>query len=271
MKTDKRNLFTGLASILIALYQIVFSYDLSAQLKFSIPSLTVKPGDSLSIPIEMTGVSPDSGIFSIQFEISYDPIIISADSVIFNSSSPVISEWQKEFNLSEGNISCALAGSDSVLIDIIVANLIIIISESAIDGDSSALHFGNLYVNEGTPMASGQDGMVKVLIIGVEEPLTNSIPKSPSLEQNYPNPFNPVTTIEYSLPHSGDVSLIIYNLLGEEVADLVNEVQQAGFHHATWDAIKLSSGIYFYRLQFRQTTVEQTGDFAQVRKMMLLK
>jgi len=263
MKTYKKNLFTGLVSILIALYQIAFPQELFAQLKFSIPSLTVKPGDSLSIPIEMTGVPPDSGIFSIQFEISYDPMIISADSVIFNSSSSVILEWQKEFNLSEGKISCALAGSDSVLTDLIVANLIIIVSESAIDGDSSLLHFDNLYVNEGTPMASAEDGIVKVLSIGVIEQLNNSIPKVFSLEQNYPNPFNPVTKIEYSLPVVGEVSLIIYNLLGEEVAGLVNEVQQAGFHHVTWDANKMSSGIYFYRLQ--------SGDFVQTRKMLLLK
>jgi len=263
MKTYKKNLITGLVSILIALYQIAFPHQISAQLKISIPSLTVIPGDSLIIPIEMTGVSPDSGIFSIQFEISYDPIIISADSVIFNSSSPVISEWQKQFNLSEGKISCALAGSDSVLTDIIVANLIITISESAIDGDSSVLHFDNLYVNEGTPMASAEDGMVKVLSIGVIEQLNNSNPKFFSLEQNFPNPFNPSTIIEYSLPKTGDVSLIIYNLLGEEVAGLVNEVQQAGFHLVTWNATKMSSGIYFYRLQ--------SDDFVQTRKMLLLK
>ena len=218
MKAYKKNLFTGLVSLLIAVYQIAFPHQISAQLKISIPSLTVIPGGSLIIPIEMTGVSPDSGIFSIQFEISYDPVIISADNVIFNLSSPVISEWQKEFNLSEGKISCALAGSDSVLSDVIVTNLIIIISESAIDGDSSVLHFDNLYVNEGTPTASGQDGMIKVLVIGITEMLDSSIPKSLSLEQNFPNPFNPATTIEYSVPHSGDVSLIIYNASGREMS-----------------------------------------------------
>ena len=172
-------------------------------------------------------------------------------------------EWQKEFNLSEGKISCALAGGDSVLTDVIVANLIIIISELAIDGDSSLLHFDNLYVNEGTPTASGQDGMVKVLSVGVIEPFSNSIPKSPSLEQNYPNPFNPQTTIKYSLPKAGDASLIIYNLLGEEIAILVNEVQQGGFHLVTWNATMMPSGIYFYRLQ--------SSGFVQTKKMVFLK
>lgn len=112
-------------------------------------------------------------------------------------------------------------------------------------------------------MASAEDGIVKVLSIGVIEQLNNSIPKFFSLEQNYPNPFNPVTTIEYSLPVVGEVSLIIYNVIGEEVAGLVNEVQQAGFHLVTWNATKMSSGIYFYRLQ--------SGDFVQTRKILLLK
>ena len=69
------------------------------------------------------------------------------------------------------------------------------------------------------------------------------------LAQNYPNPFNPVTTIEYTLPKSGEVSMIVYNLLGQEVTRIIDEVQQSGYHKVTWDASNFSSGIYFYRLQ----------------------
>ena len=98
--------------------------------------------------------------------------------------------------------------------------------------------------------------------IGVEDEITG-LPTEYALSNAYPNPFNPTTTIEYSLPQSGDVSLIIYNLTGQEVTRLVSEVQQAGYHKVTWDASNFSSGIYFYRLQ--------AGDFVQTRKMMLLK
>jgi len=98
--------------------------------------------------------------------------------------------------------------------------------------------------------------------IGVEDEITG-LPTEYALSNAYPNPFNPTTTIEYSLPQSGDVSLIIYNLTGQEVTRLVSEVQQAGYHKVTWDASNLSSGIYFYRLQ--------AGDFVQTRKMVLLK
>ncbi len=88
-------------------------------------------------------------------------------------------------------------------------------------------------------------------------------PLTYALNQNYPNPFNPVTTIRYSLPKSGVVSLIIYNLIGEEVLRLVDEEQTAGYHKITWDASNMASGIYFYRLQ--------AGDFVLTRKMVLLK
>ena len=98
--------------------------------------------------------------------------------------------------------------------------------------------------------------------VGIEEEL-DFLPEKYSLSQNYPNPFNPVTTIKYSLPQSGEVTLLIYNLIGEEVARLVNGHQSAGEYNAEWNASKVSSGIYFYRLK--------AGDFVLTRKMVLLK
>lgn len=89
------------------------------------------------------------------------------------------------------------------------------------------------------------------------------IPTDFDLQQNYPNPFNPRTTIEYDLPKAGEISLVVYNLIGEVVARLVSEEQFAGHHEVVWDASIFASGIYFYRLQ--------AGDFVQTRKMLLLK
>ena len=92
----------------------------------------------------------------------------------------------------------------------------------------------------------------------------NDLPIRYDLKQNYPNPFNPVTNISYSLPLSGNVSLVIYNLLGEEVSRLVDDIQlQAGDYNTSWDASNMTSGIYFYRLT--------AGDFVRMRKMVLLK
>ncbi|MBU1636105.1 carboxypeptidase regulatory-like domain-containing protein [bacterium] len=83
------------------------------------------------------------------------------------------------------------------------------------------------------------------------------------LHQNYPNPFNPSTTIRYDLKNPGHTTLAIYNIVGQEVAKLVNEVQQSGPHAVHFDASGLTSGVYFYRLK--------SGDFSSTSKMVLMK
>ena len=98
--------------------------------------------------------------------------------------------------------------------------------------------------------------------INVEEENV-AIPFFHQLDQNYPNPFNPITTIDYFLQSRSDISLIIFNLNGREVARLVDEEKSAGKHSVKWDASNLASGIYFYRLQ--------ASDFVQTKKMVLLK
>ncbi|MCB9499688.1 MAG: T9SS type A sorting domain-containing protein [Erysipelotrichaceae bacterium] len=83
------------------------------------------------------------------------------------------------------------------------------------------------------------------------------------LMQNYPNPFNPITTISYSIPRSGFVKLNVYNLLGEEISNLVNEEKMVGSYKVDFNASSLTSGVYFYTLQ--------TDDFVETRKLILLK
>ena len=105
------------------------------------------------------------------------------------------------------------------------------------------------------------------------------IPTDFDLQQNYPNPFNPITTIEFSLPTTGYALLTIYNLRGEEVARPIDGTLSAGYHRIEWNATNFASGMYFYRLQVRQTGVRQAsptsvwraGNFVQTRKMLLLK
>ena len=97
----------------------------------------------------------------------------------------------------------------------------------------------------------------------VQTVTTSVIPTSYSIEQNYPNPFNPSTTIRYTLPVSGIVSVRVYNILGQLVTTLVDGNQKAGTYSVTFNASSLSSGVYFYRIQ--------SGSFAAVKKMMLLK
>lgn len=88
-------------------------------------------------------------------------------------------------------------------------------------------------------------------------------PSEFKLLQNYPNPFNPVTKIDYALPKAGFVKLVVFDILGREVATLVNDVKQAGIYSVDFNASSLSSGIYFYRLE--------SNGLTDIKKMMLVK
>ena len=90
-----------------------------------------------------------------------------------------------------------------------------------------------------------------------------NVPVEFSLRQNYPNPFNPSTTIEYSIPKDGFVNLTVYNVLGQQVAELANKNLKAGNYHITFSASKFASGVYYYRLK--------SGDKVTVKKMIILK
>ncbi len=92
---------------------------------------------------------------------------------------------------------------------------------------------------------------------------TTAVPLEFKLGQNYPNPFNPTTVIEYAIPRGEFVSLIVYNPLGEEVANLVNGISPAGVHSVTFDAERLPSGVYFYRLV--------AGTFTETKKLVVIK
>lgn len=92
---------------------------------------------------------------------------------------------------------------------------------------------------------------------------TKGLPFKYHLHQNYPNPFNPETRIQFELPQESAVQLVVFDLLGREVATLVNEFMKAGRYDVTFAATNLASGVYFYRLQ--------AGTFNDVKRLLLLK
>jgi hypothetical protein len=112
------------------------------------------------------------------------------------------------------------------------------------------------YTKIQTALDAGQ-----LVATAVREP--SSLPGKFELQQNYPNPFNPSTQINFSIPQAGNVSLKVYNILGQEVATLMDGVKSAQTYNVTFDASKLSSGVYFYTLKFGEQSIS--------KKMLLLK
>ena len=98
---------------------------------------------------------------------------------------------------------------------------------------------------------------------GISYPSAPILPDKPTLFQNFPNPFNPTTQIQFDLPRSMKVELRIYNILGQEVVTLANDIFPAGTHGVSWNAASLPSGIYFCRME--------AAGFSQTRKMLLVK
>jgi hypothetical protein len=111
-------------------------------------------------------------------------------------------------------------------------------------------------------ISSGGNVSSNCTVLGTENP-HEGIPISFELNQNYPNPFNPSTVINYSLPVNSDVTLKVFDILGKEVATLVNGNQNAGNYSIEFNAERLTSGVYFYEIK--------TADFVDVKRMLLIK
>ena len=100
-------------------------------------------------------------------------------------------------------------------------------------------------------------------VTGVKQPIASALPRSFQLEQNYPNPFNPSTTIGYQLSEVSNVKLNVYDILGRHVATLINSKQNPGNYRVVFDASKMASGVYFYRLEVK--------NYIATRKMAVIK
>ena len=104
---------------------------------------------------------------------------------------------------------------------------------------------------------------VEDTVVGIADDTKETLPTVYALRQNYPNPFNPTTTIEFDLPKTSEVSLKVFNILGEEVATLLSASLHSGSYTYEWDASGLASGVYLYRLE--------AEGYVQTRKMILMK
>ncbi len=112
-----------------------------------------------------------------------------------------------------------------------------------------------------TPHVPDMVGSINAVTSSITQ--ITEIVRSYELSQNYPNPFNPVTNINFSVPNSSNVTLKIYNNMGQEVETLVNEKLNAGSYQVDWNAINFTSGVYYYKIQ--------TEGFIETKKMFLIK
>jgi hypothetical protein len=122
-------------------------------------------------------------------------------------------------------------------------------------------------VNTGS-ISIGNMGMSASLKFSAGQP--GEMPVQFALDQNYPNPFNPSTVIRYALPMASKVRITVFNLLGQEVRTLVDEVQETGNRFAEWNTSNIANGVYFYRLDATSVS-DPSKHFSQTRKMVLIK
>jgi hypothetical protein len=132
-----------------------------------------------------------------------------------------------------------------------------------VDPFFTATYYRGAFEPDAPLWISGWTALAATGLTDVNESFSNTIPESFTLSQNYPNPFNPTTTIVYSLIESGNVKLSVHNILGQEVAQLVNGFRNSGTYEVTFDAENLPSGLYLYTME--------AGSVKITKKMTLLK
>ena len=130
-------------------------------------------------------------------------------------------------------------------------------------------HSGQAHVLEGEGSISISMGGENSLVVKVMP--ANVVPKHFALSQNYPNPFNPLTVIVYQLPIESHVTLKIYNVLGQEVATLMEGILDAGFKRKEWAASNFPSGVYIYSLVANAIPSGRAGSFVATKKMFLIR
>ncbi|WP_158278619.1 right-handed parallel beta-helix repeat-containing protein [Rhodohalobacter mucosus] len=176
-------------------------------------------------------------------------------------SSPELADWTDLRNEGEGKLAWALAGV-SPIENRVDAYHIRFHLKDGVTPDASQFEITSLVMNEMDLTSHAEEGFS-------EEIEAAQIPEIFSLDQNFPNPFNPVTSIRYKLPVSGEVSVRVFNSIGQQVAVLVNnQVQNAGSYQLEWNALDVASGVYFYRIDVSGANGKA---FSDVKRMTLIK
>lgn len=211
-----------------------------------------------------------SDLFGLSFELLYDHhdflriLAVEPDSLL---GSDVV--FYSSVDTSAGTIAVGIsrkAGQTGVTGTGSAVRVKAIISNNTPNGTTIQFSLQNVVANDanGSPiqfvLRSSSTTILRTEVASTEK---LSIPSDYRLEQNYPNPFNPATTIKFSLPRSGHVTLKVFDIVGREIVALVNDELTAGRYEAHWDANNVESGVYFYQLR--------AGDFVETKRLVLVK
>ena len=216
-----------------------------------------QPGELLEVPVMLTN---GDNLLSFELDLSYESEAITLESIAW---SDFISHFTIEENYETGSIKVAGLGTEPDGEEGVFATVSLFIASSFTD-ESFDVTINKYRINESDPV---EDVVVTFTnsALGID---ANTIPTVYALHQNYPNPFNPTTHVKYALPETGNVQIMIYDLMGRKVRTLINSEQNAGFKTLQWNATNdrnelVSAGLYLYTIQ--------AGEFRQTKKMVLLK
>jgi hypothetical protein len=216
-----------------------------------------QPGELLEVPVMLTN---GDNLLSFEIDLSYESEAITLEGVAW---SDLIGHFTIEENYEAGSVQIAGLGTEPDGQEGVFATVSLFIASSFTD-ESFDITINKYRINESDPI---EDVVVTFTnsALGIEK---NTTPTVFALHQNYPNPFNPTTQISYDLPETGNVQIMIYDLMGRKIRTLMNSEKNAGFKTLQWNATNdrnepVSAGLYLYTIQ--------AGEFRKTRKMVLLK
>lgn len=222
----------------------------------------IAPNQILTLPID---INNGSNIYSFESKINFDSEVLKYEGF---EASEDLSNYMIEVKEGIGVLKIIGASTSPEISEGSFFNLKFSLIEELTEGETT-VEMTELRLNENPVIKNSGSSLLSIVSVTDVESEGSNIPKTFSLKQNYPNPFNPTTVISYELPEVSNVTLVIYNNLGQNVKTLVKASQPAGTYNYNWDASSLSSGIYFVKIVAQGN---KTGkNFLDVRKMMLLK